>query len=95
VAGALTTNRVLSRDTNLRAIVNTRVCHCGQNLSRLSATLVAVKSESPVKPVNAKATCEHGLLRIEVPFKDPMEDAVKVAITASGPDTKAKITESS
>jgi hypothetical protein len=24
-----------------------------------------------------------------VPFKDPMEDAVKVAIKASGPETKA------
>jgi HSP20 family molecular chaperone IbpA len=47
----------------------------------------------PVKPDKAEATYEHGLLRIEVPFKDPMEDAVKVAIKASGPDTKAKITE--
>jgi HSP20 family molecular chaperone IbpA len=45
----------------------------------------------PVKPGKAEATYEHGLLRIEVPFKDPMEDAVKVAIKASGPDTKAKI----
>ena len=34
----------------------------------------------PVKPDKAEATYEHGLLRIEVPFKDPMEDAVKVAI---------------
>jgi HSP20 family molecular chaperone IbpA len=45
----------------------------------------------PVKPVKAEATYEHGLLRIEVPFKDPMEDAVKVAIKASGTDTEAKI----
>jgi HSP20 family protein len=36
----------------------------------------------PVKPDKAEATYEHGLLRIEVPFKDPMEDAVKVAIQA-------------
>jgi HSP20 family protein len=36
----------------------------------------------PVKPDKAEATYEHGLLRIEVPFKDPMEDAVKVAIKA-------------
>ena len=46
----------------------------------------------PVKPDEAEASYAHGLLRIEVPFKDPMEDAVKVAITAGGPDTKAKIT---
>jgi HSP20 family molecular chaperone IbpA len=45
----------------------------------------------PVKPAKAEATYEHGLLRIEVPFKDPMEDAVKVAIKASGPEPKAKI----
>ena len=41
----------------------------------------------PVKPDKAQATYEHGLLRIEVPFKDPMEDAVKVAIKAGGADT--------
>jgi HSP20 family protein len=49
----------------------------------------------PVKPSKAVATYEHGLLRIEVPFKDPMEDAVKVAITASSVDTKPNITETS
>ena len=42
----------------------------------------------PVKPDKAEATYEHGLLRIEVPFKDPMEDAVKVAIKAGGAETK-------
>jgi HSP20 family molecular chaperone IbpA len=47
----------------------------------------------PVKPVKAEATYEHGLLRIEVPFKDPMEDAVKVAIKAGGAETKTKIIE--
>ena len=36
----------------------------------------------PVKPAKAEATYTNGLLRIEVPFKDPMEDAVKVAIKA-------------
>jgi len=41
-----------------------------------------------VKPDKAEATYDHGLLRIEVPFKDPMEDAVKVAIKANGAETK-------
>jgi HSP20 family protein len=34
----------------------------------------------PVKPAKAEAVYELGLLRIEIPFKDPMEDAVKVVI---------------
>ena len=44
----------------------------------------------PVKPDKAEATYEHGLLRIEVPLKDPMEDAVKVAIKSGGAETKPK-----
>jgi hypothetical protein len=44
----------------------------------------------PVKPDKAEVTYDHGLLRIEVPFKDPMEDAVKVAIKAGGAETKTK-----
>ena len=44
----------------------------------------------PVKPDKAEATYEHGLLRIEVPFKDPMEDAVKVAIKTGAGETKTK-----
>jgi HSP20 family protein len=44
----------------------------------------------PVKPHKAEATYEHGLLRIEVPFKDPMEDAVKVAIKTGITEPKTK-----
>lgn len=44
----------------------------------------------PVKPDKAEAIYEHGLLRIEVPFKDPMEDAMKVAIKVGGVEAKAK-----
>ena len=47
----------------------------------------------PVKPDKAEATYDHGLLRIEVPFKDPMEDAVKVAIKPGEPEAKTKIIE--
>ena len=47
----------------------------------------------PVKPDKAEAIYENGLLRIEVPFKDPMEDAVKVAIKAGGGKTKIKTIE--
>ncbi len=44
----------------------------------------------PVKPDKAEATYEHGLLRIEVPLKDPMEDAVKVAIKTGKAGTMTK-----
>ena len=45
----------------------------------------------PVKPEKAEAIYEHGLLRIEVPFKDPMEDAVKVTIKTAGAETKPAV----
>jgi HSP20 family molecular chaperone IbpA len=44
----------------------------------------------PVKPAKAEANYENGLLRIEVPFKDPMEDAVKVVIKAASAKTGTK-----
>jgi hypothetical protein len=43
-----------------------------------------------VKPDKGEATYEFGLLRIEVPFKDPMGDAVEVVIKAGGAGTKIK-----
>jgi len=43
-----------------------------------------------VKPDKAEAIYENGLLRIEVPFKDPMEDAVKVPVKGVIEDTKIK-----
>jgi HSP20 family protein len=45
----------------------------------------------PVKPDKAEATYENGLLRIEVPFKDPMEDAIKVVVKALGAEAKKKV----
>jgi HSP20 family molecular chaperone IbpA len=44
----------------------------------------------PVKPDKAEANYEDGLLRIEVPFKDPMEDAVKVIVKAGARKSKPK-----
>ena len=45
----------------------------------------------PVKPDKAEATYEYGLLRIEVPFRDPMEDAVKLVIKVGGGGAIKKI----
>jgi len=44
----------------------------------------------PVKPEKSEGNYENGLLRIEVPFKDPMEDAVKVAIKTGKVKTVTK-----
>jgi HSP20 family molecular chaperone IbpA len=44
----------------------------------------------PVKSDKAKATYERGLLRIEIPFKDPMKGVVKVAIKTRRAETKNK-----
>ena len=44
----------------------------------------------PDKPDKADATYENGLLRIEVAFKDPMEDAVKVAINTGEAEARTK-----
>ena len=47
----------------------------------------------PVKPDKAEGTYENGLLRIEVPFKNLMEDAVKIAIKAGGAKARTKSIE--
>jgi len=47
----------------------------------------------PVKPDKAEASYVNGLLRIEVPFKDPMEDAVKVVIKPGAAAVETKIIE--
>ena len=49
----------------------------------------------PVKPDKAEAIYVYGLLRIEIPFKDPMEDAVKVAIKAGGMEARTKSKDNS
>src|ERR1039457_6955024 len=50
----------------------------------------ALALAGPVKPGKAEAIYEHGLPRIEVPFKDPREDAGQVAIKTRGAETKIK-----
>jgi hypothetical protein len=57
--------------------------------TRIAANTVGYASRQR-PPDKAEAIYEHGLPRIEVPFKDPMEDAVKVAIKADGAETQTK-----
>jgi HSP20 family protein len=67
--------------------VDVRILEDSVHLAAPARDIIYVSSLAlswPVKPDKAEATYEHGLLRIEVPFKDPMEDAVKVAIKAGG-----------
>jgi len=49
----------------------------------------------PVKPGKAEANYLNGLLRIEVPFKDPMEDAVKVPVKVAGAEAALGSVEAS
>ena len=44
----------------------------------------------PVKPDKAEATYVNGLLRVDVPFKDPMADAVNVTIKAGAAEAGTK-----
>ncbi len=46
----------------------------------------------PVNPGKAQATYNNGLLTIEVPFKDPMDDAIKIPIKAKQAVAKAQLT---
>ena len=53
------------------------------NLSAPRANVEYVAAYSfccPVNPDKAEATYDNGLLRIEVPFKDPMDDAVTITV---------------
>jgi HSP20 family protein len=73
--------------------IDVKILEDSVHLSAPARDVVYVSSLAlgwPVKPDKAEATCELGLLRIEVPFKDPMEDAVKVTIRAGGVETKPK-----
>ena len=73
--------------------VDVKILEDSVHLSAPARDIVYVSSLAlgwPVKPDKAEATYELGLLRIEVPFKDPMEDAVKVAIKAGSAQTKLK-----
>ena len=63
--------------------INLKMHEDSLNLSAPREDFVYVATYSfccPVSPDKAKADYENGLLKIEVPFKDPMEDAISVKI---------------
>ena len=45
------------------------------------AFVSALSFSCPVKPEKAKAKCESWLLKVEILFQDPMEDAIEVRVS--------------
>jgi HSP20 family protein len=67
---------------NINLMMNERGCY----FSALSDDVEYVATLSflrAVKPSEAKATFSDGFLRIEIPFKDPLEGYVKVPIAST------------
>ena len=66
-----------------REDINLRMHEDSLNLSAPRKDVEYVTTLSfccPVVPAEAKAKYENGLLKIEVPFKDTMEDAIKIKV---------------
>jgi HSP20 family molecular chaperone IbpA len=68
---------VAKEDINLRMHQDSFSLSAPRNETQYVTTLSFCCS---VKPEEAHATYKNGLLKIEVPFKDLMEDAVKIAV---------------